>query len=609
MILAMFCLWLGGFCFVFRDALFPHFQSAPQLSATDRQAIQEKKNNKRKELAARLQAAIKAANDSPSQPSSQPAAKAVPVAKQEQPVKPLLLPTGWVSVVGPGERQMARIRAALMGNGWIAMPTRALYGGYQWTVTQDDGVATQIESGVWSEGRAVSLWRFVSSAQREDVASLAQWRDGAPVSWMSIESQNEIADIHLSPGGRQGYFVVCPIPMGIKEFGVFVQQDSIVGWSFGPWLDSVYLWNGPVGPRLVANSDVRTFYAQTFANGREEKFALALALKGEHSPLGRLTAMAEGFALKPKLALNDTPDFLRPDEAGKIIQQLAVELIREGQGVQVVGILNDHVLREIGSVRLLLDLMPAITSAQGLESAIVKLETVGRELVERGGVDVPAINDWHLKLYQDWLQSLVSVKSLGDAGQVLAKAKAYYPNDPYVHLLGVEVALLSGDWQGAERLLSMMEYPASMRDRYELLARKIVELKGEEGAIVIRFAAGDNRIPVASDLNQSVRQSFLVDTGASMVTIPSATAEALRLQPIRGGHWDSHSVSTAGGVVTATEVLIETLEIEGWVEHNVSALVIDIPDQPGVGLLGMNYLSRFRMDLSTNEGKLSLRPK
>lgn len=606
MILLVFCLWIGGFSFVFRDLLFPHVARKTDLSATERQEIQDEMRRKREAMTNRLQAALDEAKtpSDPLEPSTQEL-----VAEQQIQEKSTILRTGWVSIVGPGGRQMAKFRGALMGSGWIAMPIRALYGGTQWSVSEEGVGVSEVVSGIWDVGRAVSLWQLAEPTQHEGEVALSSWDPKVPLSWMSIESQNEIADIRLASGGRQGYFMVFPISQNIKEFGVFIQQGSVVGWSFGPWLDNVYLWNGPTGSGLVANTDVRSFYDQTFANGREEQFALALSMKTESSDFERLVALVDCFSRNPKLALNDTPDFLRPDEVGKLLHQLAVQLIRQGHGAQLADILNDNILREIGDIKLLLDLIPAITSTRGIEPAIGKLETIGRALVEAGGVDVPAVNELHLRLYQDWLQSLVTVKSLGEAGQVWAKAKAYYPNDPYVNLLGVELTLLNGDWQGAERLLRMMEYPPEMRDRYELLARKISELKGDEGAIVIRFAAGGNRIPVSAELHQSIRQNFLVDTGASLVTIPSATAEALGLRPVRGGHGGNHSVSTAGGVVTATEVLIDTLVVEGWAEHNVSALIIDIPDQPGVGLLGMNYLSRFRMDLNTREGKLSLRPK
>ncbi len=61
--------------------------------------------------------------------------------------------------------------------------------------------------------------------------------------------------------------------------------------------------------------------------------------------------------------------------------------------------------------------------------------------------------------------------------------------------------------------------------------------------------------------------------------------------------------------MTASEVIIDAIEIDGWVEYDIRALVLDIPDRPGLGLLGLSYLGRFRMDLKTDEGTLLLTPQ
>jgi clan AA aspartic protease (TIGR02281 family) len=90
-----------------------------------------------------------------------------------------------------------------------------------------------------------------------------------------------------------------------------------------------------------------------------------------------------------------------------------------------------------------------------------------------------------------------------------------------------------------------------------------------------------------------------------MVTIPSSTADSLGLKIVHG----QRNISTAGGTVKAHEVIIGTLEIDGWVEYDVSAYVLDLPGRPGLGLLGLNYLNRFRMDLKPEEGTLMLTPR
>jgi predicted aspartyl protease len=56
-------------------------------------------------------------------------------------------------------------------------------------------------------------------------------------------------------------------------------------------------------------------------------------------------------------------------------------------------------------------------------------------------------------------------------------------------------------------------------------------------------------------------------------------------------------------------VILGSIIVEGFETHNVRALVLDLPNQPDTGLLGMNYLRRFRMDLNTDEGTLLLAPK
>lgn len=609
MVMIVFLLWGAGFAFMFRDVLFPGEEN---ISAEQQQQVKARRLVKHREMTAQLQAAMKKKENSPATPPEQPLkpqAAAPPPPDDASPSTNSTLNVGWVSVVDPWGHPVSRTRAALIGDGWLALPNRAVYAGAQWLFSRGEGAPLEISGGVWRMGDAVGLWHLAGPVPAGDGLPLAAWKEGAPLAWMSLESMNEVPEIQLSPGRQEGDFWAVPTPGVIREAGVFIQEKNIVGWSFGPWLENSYLWQGKAGAELKVETEIRNFYAQTFANGREEKFAMALAIKDKRQDIERLTALVDGFALQPKLALEDTPDYLSAAEAVKLIRQLSAQLIAAGQVGQVVGILTDNRLREIGDLTLFLDLVPAITASRGFESAIVAIEGIGRELVERGGVTRPAVNELHLKLYQEWLQSLVTAKAAAEATVVLNKGRAYYSADPYLYLLGVEIALLNNDWQEAERLIGQMEYPPKYRDRYELLIRRISEMKGDEGKILIHFPPGGNRIPVTAVLNGSFNQEFMVDTGASMVTIPLATAEALRLQVVSGDHWDRHQVSTVGGMVSAQEVLIETLNIEGWEEHNVNALIIDIPGQPGVGLLGLNYLGRFKMDLNSNEGKLSLRPK
>ena len=99
----------------------------------------------------------------------------------------------------------------------------------------------------------------------------------------------------------------------------------------------------------------------------------------------------------------------------------------------------------------------------------------------------------------------------------------------------------------------------------------------------------------------------LVDTGAYLTTIPVATQERLGI-PITA-ETPRRRVSTAGGEVTAYEVVLRSIEIGGWEINDISVLVLDLPGQEQLGLLGLNFLRHFRMDLRTDEGLLLLEPK
>jgi clan AA aspartic protease (TIGR02281 family) len=98
-----------------------------------------------------------------------------------------------------------------------------------------------------------------------------------------------------------------------------------------------------------------------------------------------------------------------------------------------------------------------------------------------------------------------------------------------------------------------------------------------------------------------------VDTGASMVTIPTAAAEKLGIAI--NGATQLRKLITAGGVIEAPQVILHSIQLDGWTEYNVTAYIVDMPSQSGVGLLGLSYLKRFRMDLNTSSGILTLAPR
>ena len=512
---------------------------------------------------------------------------------------------GWVTIIDPWRKEINKFRAGLAGNGWLALPARACIGGNTWYFESDSGQKAEISGGVWIKGDKVGLWHLVDNAGSLEGLGFAPWDENEPVSWKSIESGNGYDLIKLDPGLTDGFFISTPIPDNIDETGVFIQNGSIVGWSFGKSFGKGYMWPGNAEKQPQYRTWVKYFYNITFADSREEKFAAALSMQQGHAGLSQLALFIEGFRLRPKLLLEDTPNHLLPEEIIKRMRILVTNAIRRDEGSKVLNMLNRQILKQIGDIGLFIDLVPVIAALKGVEEAIIEIEDTGEYIVRQLGQDVPGLNKLHLHLYQEWLQSVVSDGDADEGVQIYTAAKNYYPDDPDIHLRGVELILLNGDWEEAERLLYMRNYPPAFQTRFQLLARRIAEMKGEEGRIVIRFPLGSSRIMVTAAVNESIYQDFLVDTGATTVTIPSSTAEALGLDVVYG----QHTLSTAGGSVEAGAVIIDAIEIDGWVEYDVSAYVLDIPGQQGLGLLGLNYLGRFQMDLKLEEGRLQLSPR
>jgi len=146
-----------------------------------------------------------------------------------------------------------------------------------------------------------------------------------------------------------------------------------------------------------------------------------------------------------------------------------------------------------------------------------------------------------------------------------------------------------------------------MSDWAARLAKRVDGLRSEEGKIVIRFEPGLRHIPVSALLNDSVEQAFVIDTGASLVTIPSSTADALglRIDENTPQAW----VSTAGGPALARQVTLDAVALKGREITQVKAWVLDIPGRPDLGLLGLNYLNRFHVEIDNERGVLMLKPR
>jgi len=120
----------------------------------------------------------------------------------------------------------------------------------------------------------------------------------------------------------------------------------------------------------------------------------------------------------------------------------------------------------------------------------------------------------------------------------------------------------------------------------------------KKGAIVI----------VPATLNAKATANFVVDTGASYTMISQATAKELNIDVSKT--LPTIPFQTANGIINAPVVTLDSIEVGGFQVKDLTAAIHDVFADPAIsGLLGLNFLSRFRMDIDTQNGVLILEKK
>jgi len=122
----------------------------------------------------------------------------------------------------------------------------------------------------------------------------------------------------------------------------------------------------------------------------------------------------------------------------------------------------------------------------------------------------------------------------------------------------------------------------------------------------IGFSKDKAGIVVSATLNGKVTGAFIVDTGASLVTISKRIASQLGIVGGEKGR-KIKLVLANGKSITADPVILESVDVGGSEVKNVMAAIIEDPPEPNIdGLLGMSFLSNFFIKIDSNENSLML---
>lgn len=124
----------------------------------------------------------------------------------------------------------------------------------------------------------------------------------------------------------------------------------------------------------------------------------------------------------------------------------------------------------------------------------------------------------------------------------------------------------------------------------------------------IPFERQGSVVIVDAIFNRRTTARLVVDTGASFTMISSATAKELNIDAAQNQR--TAPFQTANGTIQAPLINLDSITVGGIEIKNLTAAVHDInTDAKVAGLLGLDFLSNFRMDIDTEKGMLYLEKK
>ncbi len=180
------------------------------------------------------------------------------------------------------------------------------------------------------------------------------------------------------------------------------------------------------------------------------------------------------------------------------------------------------------------------------------------------------------------------------------------PKDPQRWWYLAESYRLMGDNTAAIPIYRHLAQTAQ-EPAYAAAARQVLDSLGEPEVLVssVPFQRRGSAVLIPARINGESVGSFVLDTGATFTSINSSVAQQLGIRPQGSG---TIRLLTASGVIQAPVVILDQVEIGGAVARLVPAVIHDLPGMPQttIGLLGMSFLERFRVNLDISSGILFL---
>ena len=187
------------------------------------------------------------------------------------------IPVGTVVIKDITGKIITEVAAAVVGGGWIALPKQVCVGGADWTLKMGPELEVSIVGGIYSDYDRIGLWRIMEDFKIEG-PELSPWSADLQLTWLPLTALSSPEAVEFENPNEIGHFIVGTLSGDFNESGLLLQQDRVVGWTFGNNIEGAFVWNGDEGRYLSPEIRVDDFYRITFANSREEELVRALAM-------------------------------------------------------------------------------------------------------------------------------------------------------------------------------------------------------------------------------------------------------------------------------------------------------------------------------------------
>jgi clan AA aspartic protease (TIGR02281 family) len=258
--------------------------------------------------------------------------------------------------------------------------------------------------------------------------------------------------------------------------------------------------------------------------------------------------------------------------------------------------------------------LSAFLNSHPYDAAMLKLDAkrlINQGYVQQGIVNLMALSDQldsnpHSDLTQQ-IEELTTLHSnhlintqhwqqLLEHSQQWLEYAPYHAYYLYIHALAYYHL---GDYVASQISLEQLPDNHAFKTQSDQLKQKIQHALA--GVEKVKLTPRGAHYLVSSVINHEIEATLMIDTGASFTVIDQALLNTLS-EPAR--YIDTLHVNTANGLVEAQRYRVQSFRIGQQKVDDFDILVIN--NHTGFGLLGMNFLEKFKFNINQQLDELEL---